>query len=142
MSGTHQSDEGSDVDIEEVEVLNPVDLSIEEAFQSDNVQDNFQGDLGRDISVESDEHYGDNQDNAIDQTASGSDTDHLDEEDNDDTGDVIDNPNDLVSDETEEEGSIVVNQDWITIGASSSNQNHQNNQARRQKNASTPTSAC
>ena len=141
MSGTHQSDEGSDVDIEEVEVLNPVDLSIEEAFQSDNVQDNFQGDLGRDISVESDEHYGDNQDNAIDQTASGSDTDHLDEEDNDDTGDVIDNPNDLVSDETEEEGSIVVNQDWITIGASSSNQNHQNNQARREKNASTPTSA-
>ena len=35
----------------------------------------------RDISIDSDEHFGDNQDNAIDQTGSGSDSDHLENED-------------------------------------------------------------
>jgi len=86
MAGTLASDEGSDVEIEEVEVLNPLDLSTEDALQSDNFREVYHSDdIPRDISVEADEHYGDNQDNAIDQEAgSGSDTDHLDVEVDDD----------------------------------------------------------
>eukprot|EP00092_Neocalanus_flemingeri_P030113 GFUD01032691.1.p1 GENE.GFUD01032691.1~~GFUD01032691.1.p1 ORF type:complete len:637 (+),score=160.30 GFUD01032691.1:48-1958(+) len=123
MSRTPASDEGSDVEIEEVEVLNPLDLSIEEAFQSDNVHDSFQGELGRDISIDS-EHYDDNQDNAIDQTGSGSDTDHLDvevEDDEESASVVIENPND-VTEGSEEETSTVESQNWVNIGASTSSQ--------------------
>jgi len=135
MSGTHgqASDEGSDVEIEEVEVLNPLDLSVEEAFQSDNVRDSFQGDIGRDISVDSDDHYGDNQDNAIDQTGSGSDTDHLDveiEDDEEAVSVVIENPNDAVSEGTEEETSTDAGHEWVNIGASTSSQ-AQNNPFRK-----------
>ena len=37
------SDEGSDLEIEEVEVLNPLDLSVEDVYDSnDNVNENYQ----------------------------------------------------------------------------------------------------
>ena len=79
MSRNPDSDEESDVEIEEVEVLNPLDLSVEEAFHGDNINESIEDNRGRDrdISIDSDEHFGDNQDNAIDQTGSGSDSDHL-----------------------------------------------------------------
>jgi len=132
------SDEGSDVEIEEIEVLNPLDLSVEEAFQVNNINESFQGNHGRDrdISIDSDEHLGDNQDNAIDQTGSGSDTDNLEIEDDDDeeASVVIENPNDdVVTYETDEESPRIVNgfqdvfnQNLINHGASTSNHVQEN----------------
>eukprot|EP00090_Calanus_glacialis_P015484 TRINITY_DN24438_c0_g1_i1.p1 TRINITY_DN24438_c0_g1~~TRINITY_DN24438_c0_g1_i1.p1 ORF type:complete len:751 (+),score=260.97 TRINITY_DN24438_c0_g1_i1:58-2253(+) len=133
MSGNPASDEESDVEIEEVEVLNPLDLSVEEAFHGDNINESYEDNRGRDrdISIDSDEHYGDNQDNAIDQTGSGSDSDHLEIEDEVDEEDsvVIENPNDVVAYETDEEEprpvtgfQEVFNQNLVNHGASTSNQ--------------------
>ena len=78
-----------------------------------------------DISIDSDEHYGDNQDSAIDQTGSGSNSYHLeikDEIDEEASG-VIENPNDdVVAYETDEEEprpvtgfQEVFNQTWSTM---------------------------
>jgi len=100
MAGTLVSDEGSDVEIEEVEVLNPLDLSTEDVFPNDNFREAYQeDDIPREASVGAEEHYGDNQDTTVDQDAgSGSDTDHLDVELEDDEAVSVvveeSNPND------------------------------------------------
>jgi len=79
----HTSDEGSDVDIEEVEVLNPLDLSVEDVYENNTIE-NSQQDHG--VNDENDHTLviDDNQDNIVDEIGSESDSDNLEIEDGDD----------------------------------------------------------
>jgi len=94
-------DEGSDLEIEEVEVLNPLDLSVEDMYYDTNVNENYhhqeehQG-RARNVSIDEDNVPVQDMDHQ-DRAGSRSDTDNLDIEDDEDDEDasiVIDNPND------------------------------------------------
>jgi len=94
-------DEGSDLEIEEVEVLNPLDLSVEDMYYDFNVNEGYQHQeehqgRARNVSIDEDNVPVQDMDHQ-DRAGSRSDTDNLDIEDDEDDEDasiVIENPND------------------------------------------------
>ena len=96
-------DEGSDLEIEEVEVLNPLDLSVEDMYYEGNVNENYlhqeehpERVRDRNVSIDEDDIPVQDMDHQ-DRAESRSDTDNLDmkdDEDDEDASIVIENPND------------------------------------------------